>query len=58
MAKHKKSRKSKKSASAKEPGKTLTHVTFGGKRKRCYGKSVKAGRGNKRVPRVFCATVK
>lgn len=39
-------------------GKTLEVLSFGGQEKECYGKSVRAGKGNKRVPRIFCANVR
>lgn len=54
MAKRKKSGGMKRARSS-GPRKHLTYVTFGGKKKDCYGKTVRTGRGNKRAARVYCA---
>jgi len=51
-----KSRKSKAKKAASTAGRThVANHKFAGREYDCYGKRVKAGRGNKKVPRIFCA---
>lgn len=35
-------------------GKTLASPTFGGRKFKCYGRRVRAGRSRTKRPRVFC----
>lgn len=52
--------KGKKKAAKKSSGsghRTVARPKFAGNQYDCYGKRVKAGRGKKKVARVFCARV-
>lgn len=49
----KKSRKHKKPVSGQKH--MVSHPSYAGHKYDCYGKRVRAGRGHKKVARVFCA---
>lgn len=39
-------------------GKTIGTHSFGGRKFSCYGKRVRAGKGRKKVARIFCGRMK
>lgn len=55
MAKRRKSRKSRAKKAAASGGTTIANHGYSGRKFRCYGKHVRAGKSSKRVPRIFCA---